>query len=200
MKLLCHFIGFACVVMFAQSAVAFILDPCGVAGEARYVPPEPAPNDPIGFKLYVPATVSSQYQYPQYKHYWVKQSVADSRTFVVDLILSNDDTKSFPDYTLVDNDLPYWGFLGPLPSGKYTVLGTVNVYDPATGAISPECGPGTAQRASILYVFPPDDPSFQTVIRVAQAPVLEFYNASLDHYFMTMNTAEIAALSAGTVP
>jgi hypothetical protein len=190
----------ACVIaLFSPSAIALFLDPCFEAGQARFVPPNLAPNDPIGFKLKIPWNAGVSYPYHQYKYYWVRQSVADAGTFVIDVIVT-DDATSFDGYTLVDDTLPYWGFLGPLPSGSYTVLGTINVYDPSSGAIRPECDPaqyGPAQKASILYVNAPENPYFQWV-RVPQEPVVEFYNRTLDHYFMTMNVDEIASLNSGT--
>jgi hypothetical protein len=185
--------------MFSQVATGILLDPCYSAGNAYLLPTYHGPNDPVGFTIFIPSTVGTLNPYPEYKYYWVKQSVTGD-AFVVDVILT-DDTTTFPGYTLVDKSAQNWGFIGPLPAGTYTILGTVNVYDPATGTIHPECDPATfgpAQRVTELIVWALDDPYFQG-LRAVEAPVVEFYNASLDHYFITMNPAEIVALDQNSL-
>lgn len=191
-----NLIVLTCAAMFPHVAAAFILDPCSDAGTANILSGGPGPNDPLGLILVVPATIPGLYTYPQYTYYWLKVSPGIGNTFVADLILT-DDTKTFPGYTLVDQNAQYWEILGPLPVGAYTILGTVNVYDPTTGMIHPECDPVNfppLQKATLFGVFALTDPVYQT-FRQVEAPVVEYYNPALDDYFMTMDPAEIDALA-----
>lgn len=200
MNRLRYLIAVGCIAMFPQVTTALFLDPCFSTGRAQILPTYPGPNDPIGFTLFVPLSVNFPL-YPQYKYYWVRQSQSSSDTFVVDLILT-DATTPFPGYTLVNPDDQNWGFIGPLPPGKYTILGTVNVYDPASGTNHPECDPATfgpAPRVTELDIFALNDPYYQS-LRAVEAPVVEFYSPSLNHYFMTMNTSEILALLTNSPP
>lgn len=198
-----YLIVLACAAMLPQLATALPLDPCDAAGQALILPTYPRAVDPVGFTLIVPSPFNSLplNPYPQYTYYWVKQSQANTNTFVVDLILT-DDTTTFPGYTLVDKGAQNWGFLGPLPAGTYTILATVNVFDPASGTIHPECDPATygpAQRASTLLVWALDDPRAQT-LRVTEVLVVEYYNATFDDYFLTTNPAEMQVLDEDGYP
>jgi len=134
-------------------------------------------------------TYSSLFPHPEYQYYWFKQSVAGANTFVLDVILTND-TTTFPGYIPVGELDQNWGFIGPLPAGPYKFLGTVNVYDPTTGMISPQCDPamwGSAQKEYDLTVFKKVEPP-------AKAPLVEFYSPSRDDYFLTMDPMETQTL------
>jgi hypothetical protein len=127
----------ASLALFSQGAWAIFPDPCYSAGTANFLPPYTGANNPTGFTLFVPATLNFLEPYPQYSYYWVREMPAIlGNTFIVDLILTNSGSATFPGYTLVDKDAQNWGFIGPLPAGTYTILGSVNVYDPATGGDS----------------------------------------------------------------
>jgi hypothetical protein len=81
------------------------------------------------------------------------------------------------------------GLLGPLAIGDYSVASAI-YYEDAQGMITKPCG---GPFASVLKVGEERTPT-------VRAPVIEFYNAAMDHYFMTQNAAEIAALDNGTHP
>jgi hypothetical protein len=82
--------------------------------------------------------------------------------------------------------------LGPLAPGDYTVQLTVRSYDPTTGVALDRCAdqPSHSPYTSQLTVGTASGP-------VVKAPVVEFYNAALDHYFMTQNVNEVADLDNG---
>jgi hypothetical protein len=50
-----------------------------------------------------------------------------------------------------------------------------------------------------LVIYSLDDPNYQNRSQ-AEAPVVEYYDAAMDHYFMTMNTNEILALDSNRFP
>lgn len=78
---------------------------------------------------------------------------------------------------------------GPLSPGTYTVQGTV--YGITNGVKSDVCnGPMTLTSLAIEQATAP----------VARQTAVEFYNGARDHYFMSSDIAEIAALDAGTTP
>jgi hypothetical protein len=97
----------------------------------------------------------------------------------------------------VGKNLSAWVFIGPLPGGFYTILGTVNVYDPVSGTVRPECDPmfGSSRETS-LNVYPSDS-DFGSK---GAGPIAEFYNSSIDQYFLTANFYEAAWLDAGYIP
>ena len=98
----------------------------------------------------------------------------------------------FPIYTtvLVPLDDSY-GTIGPLPPGIYPVTATVR-YGDAPDALYPVplCPASTTATLSV------SNQSGATAL----APVIEYYDASLDHYFVTQVAAEVAALDAGQFP
>jgi hypothetical protein len=198
MDKLLRFLVIASLAVFPKVALGFILDPCFGAGLASFTYASPGPNDPVGYKLLIPTTVDTLFTYPDYKHIWVKQSQADSTTFVVDVILTDDST-TFPNYYPVNRLDQNWGFVPPLAPGFYTLLGTINVYDASTGTLQPECDPqkfGNPQRSSPFVVYTPDDVINYQNRRAVETAVIEYYDAVLDHYFMTSDVNEIQALNS----
>ena len=183
------------VALFPHVASAIAPDPCFGAGQALVLPGSPSSNDPIGVTLLVASTFSSLLPHPAYQHYWFKQTAVSGDTFAFDVILTND-TTTFRGYTLVGKDDQNWGFIGPLPAGSYTLLGTVNVYDPSTGKINPQCDPavfGPTQKVIDVTVWSTDDPDFQR-FRTPEARLVEFYSPSRDDYFLTMDATEMQTL------
>ena len=79
-----------------------------------------------------------------------------------------------------------YGLVGPFPVGDHPVTASVFVED-AQGGFAKLCG------GPFLSVLTVGDERIETV----RAPVIEFYNATLDHYFVTQNTNEIATLDQG---
>ena len=177
------------IAFFPCVASAFEFDACQFTGQASVIPLPPSTSEPIGVKLNVANSNSIQFPHPEYQYYWFKQSVAGANTFVFDVILTND-TTTFPGYAPVGELDQNWGFIGPLPAGPYKLLGTVNVYDPSTGTISPQCDPamwGPAQKEIDLTVFEKSKPPLK-------ARLVEFYSPSRDDYFLTMDGTESQTL------
>ena len=93
------------------------------------------------------------------------------------------------------------GLIGPTgidyaPDGSLLILegDTVGKFDPATGArkgpLIPS-GSGTINFGTYLAVIAKPPP--------ANAAVVEYYNANLDHYFVSALPADIAALDSGAL-
>lgn len=74
--------------------------------------------------------------------------------------------------------------VGPLSAGTYTVVTRVHMVK-ADGSIE-DCFPATSSLTIKAAVGP-----------LQLVPAVEFYNAALDHYFITVNPAEIADLDTG---
>jgi hypothetical protein len=198
MRNICRLATIALLTALPMAASAIIVEPCFYVGNATFLPEVRGPNDPIGYKVVVPPSSTATF-YPQYKYILIKQSPAGADTFAVDVVLT-DDPEIFPDYRPVNFLDQNWGFIGPLSPGSYTILATISVYDPGSGMLRPLCDPTLfGPRRTPLHVFAADDPSYQSA-RPMAAPVIEYYDAALDHYFMTANTNEIAALVADQFP
>jgi uncharacterized protein DUF5648 len=177
------------------TSAAIIVDPCFSVGQLQIYPFVPGPNDAIGYTVTLPNAAGGVFNYPPYKYTWIRQSQTETATFVVDVILT-DDPSIFPDYRPVNRLDQNWGFIGPLSPGSYSILGTVSVYDPSSGMLRPACDPttfGPPQKTTSLRVLAIDDPYYQ-VNRPVEAPIIEYYDSVLDHYFMTMDVNEILAL------
>jgi len=79
--------------------------------------------------------------------------------------------------------------VGPLPPGTYTVQGSA--YGVTGGVVTDLCnGPRVFTTLTIEQAAGP----------VARQTAVEFYNQDRDHYFMSSDPAEIAALDAGSKP
>lgn len=88
--------------------------------------------------------------------------------------------------------VPYddsYDLIGPLAVGDYAVTSSV-VHEDASGVVTRPC---PVQAATILSIG--TDRASTT-----KAPVVEFYNAALDHYFITHEPAEISDLDTGVHP
>src|SRR5205823_13325524 len=64
--------------------------------------------------------------------------------------------------------------------GEYRVTATIRVYDAATGSLSSPC-PTISTSVKTLTVYATS----------GIEPVIEFYHAGLDHYFLTQDANEI---------
>jgi len=102
----------------------------------------------------------------------------------IDVVVTAD-VAAFPGYQPVQ-DYPHGGTFGPLAAGQYLLAPSVRTFDPATQASTLQCT-GSAQGLTI----------FSLPGATATAPVVEFYNESRDHYFMTQDPAEIGKLDSG---
>ena len=88
--------------------------------------------------------------------------------------------------------VPYddrYGLIGPLAVGDYTVTSSV-FHENAAGVITKPCPDHAATIVSVGTERAATD----------IVPVIEYYNAALDHYFITQATAEIFDLDHGIHP
>ncbi len=82
-----------------------------------------------------------------------------------------------------------FGTVGPLAPGTYTLVTAVGRLTTPTGQFEPTCPP---QERSLMVD--------EAGAPVTLAPVVEYFNASLDHYFITQNPAEMQDLDTGKHP
>jgi len=182
--------GLAVSLTFAIGAVAGGISSTAAAdgacdgfGAITYAPAHPIPTDLIGVQVkswmdpppIAPATTTLS-----------QISVAPGNSIFVDVIVTPHPEK-YPGYRTIaapyDDD---YGVLGPLPVGDHPIRSSI-VYEDAQGGVTQPCG---GPFLSILTI------GTQRVLTV-RAPVIEFHNAALDHYFITQDTGEIAALDNG---
>lgn len=164
---------------FAVPAAAIILiPPCDLRGVGHISVwnPRPQSTDEIPFKSLatldlVPGTVVM-----------FKVDRPSSNIVTVDMVTTTN-PNAFPGYER--SDLPLvQGTLGQFAPGTYDVSSQTRSHDATTGAFAPIC---QGMYARSLKVFADS----------GQAPVVEYYNATLDHYFMTQNRVEMHDLDTG---
>jgi len=80
--------------------------------------------------------------------------------------------------------------VGPLAPGSYTLMTALHIVD-STGAVSDPCGPAAGPIGFTIE---------QATGSVEIATAVEFYDAALDHYFVSADPSEIAALDNGAFP
>ena len=158
---------------------------CDLTGNASFAPVHPQPADAIAFDVTLPAVYSAP---PQQV---LSQVTAGPGARVLLKIVVTPDRARFSDYeidaTTTDGPISHGrGTIGQLPAGQYAVSIIVQRYDAATGVLDEPC----SRKTSRFFVYADD----------GLAPVVEYFHPRLDHYFMTQNAAEIAALDAGVSP
>jgi len=155
---------------------------CDLLGGTQFSPPHLQTKNVITFDVDLYQTL------PPGNVALSKLTVGAGNQIVFDVLLTPPDTVGmFPDYQ-PDIVIPGQfaeGTFGPLPVGQYATTTSVRVFDAVKGFSKP-CADMT--RTLIVYA---DD---------GLSPVIEYYYAALDHYFMTQYTDEIAALDAGVHP
>ena len=107
----------------------------------------------------------------------------------VDVVL-NALPHEFPGYRNVS--LAYWhddvlGEVGPLAEGHYTFHVVARRYG-VPASFQPVCAPQTTSLTVTAAAAP-----------LSVLPVVEYYHRALDHYFITQDADEIAAIDAGIV-
>jgi hypothetical protein len=173
------------LTLFSTASVAQPLGPCDFTGENTITPAHPQAKDILTFDILI------EFSRPPADVVLSKTTLAAGNQIMFDVVSTPlDSVAMFPGYQS-DPVFPgevVEGTFGPLAVGQYTVTTSVRVYDPANGFTSP-CSPnGPMTRSLIVYA---DD---------GLSPVIEYYYALLDHYFITQFKDEIAALDAGVHP
>ena len=167
------------VAVFSTAAAAYI-PTCSELGHTTFVATHPQATDPITFIVTVFRVV------PDGDLVLTNITYGPGNDIMMDVVaVPPDATSLFPGYQTdpVTGATIATGTFGPLPVGQYAVTTTFRVYDPVTGFTSP-C-PGEMNSALIVYAGD------------GLSPVIEYYNSKLDHYFITQDPVEIAALDAG---
>ena len=166
-----------------------ILSPCAF-GNLPVVPAHPSSTDTVRFRLsWLPALNSLGNQV-------FERTTVSNGAPLIELIFAETDapidgyrhigSSSGQSYPHSDGDA-YTASVGPFPAGNQVV--NVKVYR------SDSAGPGLACNAG----GPPFVVSQEDTMTI-KSPVVEFYHAQLDHYFLTQNPDEIADLDRGVHP
>ena len=160
--------------------------PCSVTGLTTIDAFHPQPSDTIAFEVALGSAAGTPFDGPP-QHVLGRISGAASLRF--DVVLTAD-AAGFEDFTTLEvapsgrlrpvARPAAAGTFGPFAIGEHTVTTVVYVFDQASGALTPACD---AKSAS--FTVHPDS---------GLAPVVEFYHAGRDLYFMTQDPNEIAAL------
>lgn len=161
----------AALAFLSDTAAAFI-NPCAIPPSVYWSPGHPGPADVV--QLSVLAGFLGGYG----PYVRLAVDVRPGNVIFVDALLLPSDV-DVPGYRANS-----WT-AGPFAPGDYAVNLSVRTYDPSSGATSYPCAiQNYAQTLSVGAVAG----------AVGIAPVVEFYNAALDHYFITQDPTEIADL------
>lgn len=166
---------------FASQAAAE--NTCDGFGATTFAPAHPIATDLIGVHVQSwqnpPAVVPTTTTLSQV-------SVAPGPALFVDVIVTPHPGK-YPGYRTIG--APYdeaFGAVGPLPVGEHRVHTSI-IHEDAEGSFTQPCG---GPFLSTLKIG-------TERVHTVRAPVVEYYNTRLDHYFMTQDANEIALLDAG---
>jgi hypothetical protein len=173
----------ACCALALPGSVA-ALPRCDLTGVASFTPIHPQPSDIIGFNVTLPAVYSGPPQLVL-----SRATIGPGRHATLELVVTTDATPFAGYQVTVATQEPIArgrGTIGRAAVGEYDMTVVVRRYDTKTAVLDEPC----SRKASRLVVYPDD----------GLAPVIEYYHPLLDHYFMTQNPAEIAALDAGAHP
>lgn len=177
-------------MLHAGSASA-IINPCSLIGNASASPLHPGRQDAVSFNVSIPFYLVS----PETANQLLARATVDSAGGIdLDVVLTPR-PEDFGGWRRVNVEYradSVFATAGPLSAGEHMVRTNVLLHDAQTGRIESVC-PYALPRESLLTVS-------EIAAPTQQLPVLEYYNATLDHYFMTQDTGEIADLDSGVHP
>jgi hypothetical protein len=176
------------VIALACSALALpaaALPACDLTGDATFIPVHPQATDVMGFNVTLSAVYSGA---PQL--ILSKATIGPGPQATLDIVVTTD-AMPFGDYefaaaTITGPISRGRGTIGQVAVGEYAVTVIVRRYNAMSRMLDEPC----SRKLSRFFVYPDD----------GLAPVVEYFHPLLDHYFMTQNAAEIAALDAGAHP
>ena len=169
-----------CVLALPEMAAALPL--CDLTGDTSFTPVHPQATDVIGFNV----TLSAVYSGPP-QQILSKATIGPGPQATLDVVVTTD-AMPFGDYefaaaTIQGPIARGRGTIGRAAAGEYAVTVIVRRYNAMSRVLDEPC----SRKPSRLFVYSDD----------GLAPVVEYFHPRLDHYFMTQNGAEIAALDAG---
>jgi uncharacterized protein DUF5648 len=179
------------LVAFARTALA-IINPCSLIGGASF-PDHPMPIDLVPYQSQF-AAVPPVRPITAQEIVLTRQRTGPGNVITIEVIVT-DDATPFPGYQAATDqrqlqEVVVPGVLGPLAAGSYVVTTIWRRYTAGTGFVGfGSCGLEVQHESS-----------FQIFATPGTAPVVEFYHAGLDHYFMTRDIDEIRALDTGVFP
>jgi len=176
------------VIALACSALALpaaAVPLCDLTGDATFIPVHPQATDVMGFNV----TLSAVYSGPP-QLILSKATIGPGSQATLDIVVTTD-AMPFGDYEFVAVTIQGpiargRGTIGLVAVGEYAVTVIVRRYNAMSRMLDEPC----SRKLSRFFVYPDD----------GLAPVVEYFHPLLDHYFMTQNAAEIAALDAGAHP
>jgi hypothetical protein len=169
----------------AVPETAAALAGCDLTGDATFTPVHPQATDVIGFNV----TLSAVYFGPP-QLILSKATIGPGRQAMLDIVVTTD-AMPFGDYefaavTIQGPIARGRGTMGQAAVGEYAVTVIVRHYNAMSRMLDEPC----SRKVSRFFVYPDD----------GLAPVVEYFHPLLDHYVMTQNAAEIAALDASVHP
>ena len=172
-----------CLLALPETAPALPL--CDLTGDVSFTPVHSQATDVIGFNV----TLSAVYSGPP-QFILSKATIGLGLQATLDIVVTTDATR-FDDYEFaaatLDGPISRGrGAVGLAAVGEYPVTVIVRRYNAMSGTLDEPC----SRKTGRFFVYSDD----------GLAPVVEYFHPLLDHYFMTQNSAEIAALDAGVHP
>jgi hypothetical protein len=169
----------------AVPETAAALPGCDLTGDATFTPVHPQATDVIGFNV----TLFAVYFGPP-QLILSKTTIGPGPQATLDIVVTTD-AMPFGDYefaavTIQGPIARGRGTLGQAAVGEYAVTVIVRRYNAMSRMLDEPC----SRKVTRFFVYPDD----------GLAPVVEYFHPLLDHYVMTQNAAEIAALDAGLHP
>jgi hypothetical protein len=176
--------------LHAGSAFA-IINPCSLVGNVTASPRHSGKLDTVSFTVSIPLLLVP----PENANQVVARATTDLAGGIDVDVLLTPRPGDFGGWKFVNIAyLPdsVFATVGPLAVGGHVVRTNVLAHDVQSGIIQSVC-PDALRRTSLLTVG-------ESAAPTQQMPVVEFYNAALDHYFITQSDAEIADLDRGVHP
>jgi hypothetical protein len=170
--------------LFVQIAQPRGILPCQV-WFTEFSPANPAATDSVGLLVRLPYSVG--YFFTANTELLAKTEFLPPASVSTDIVVTDQPAK-FVGYHQVNESYvgdAVFGYFGPVAAGQYEVTIDVRVPD-GTGGYASLCSPDKRTLVVATDAAP-----------VEAAQVVEFYNATLDHYFITQDAVEIHDLDTG---
>ena len=161
--------------------------PCPLFTSPSVSPAHPGTGDVLTFRL--PAAVVPDT--PAVRMFATSTVDQSTATIHLDVLVTTQQRPFFGRQLINDPRLDAFGSVGPLPSGAYTVVTSITANDDGINPSASVCDDSDVSVQNTLVVVG------SMPAATATRSIIEFYNASLDHYFMSQDPDEIRALDSG---